>query len=121
MKTLYFECSMGASGDMVNSSLLELLDCPEEFIDSLDNFNLEGINIKVSKATKCGVTGTNFDVLVNGAGELSLDVDTDGGHSHGLEEGDRHGLYHNHTHGQEHSHNHEHSHYDFKNITDTIN
>ncbi|MCL2851931.1 MAG: LarC family nickel insertion protein [Defluviitaleaceae bacterium] len=31
MKTLYFECSMGAAGDMLMAVLLELHDSPEVF------------------------------------------------------------------------------------------
>ena len=32
MKTLYFDCGMGAAGDMLTAALLELLPDPEAFL-----------------------------------------------------------------------------------------
>ena len=33
MKVLYFQCNMGAAGDMLNAALLDLIDDKEAFLD----------------------------------------------------------------------------------------
>ncbi len=98
MKTLYLDCGMGAAGDMLTASLLELLPDPSAFVDRLNSLGLEGISYSASPSVKCGITGTHMSVIVNGTEEESLD-----GHTH-------HGQEHEHTHDHVHSHDHEHTH-----------
>ena len=75
MKTLYLECAMGASGDMLMGALVSLLDAPEEFIEEM---NAPGRSrcgrSRMEPSAKCGVTGTHVSVTVNGEDEESRDV-----------------------------------------------
>ena len=43
MKTLYLECAMGASGDMLMGALVSLLDAPEEFIAEMNALGVPGV------------------------------------------------------------------------------
>lgn len=92
MKTLYLDCGMGATGDMLAAALLELLPDPGAFVAELNALGFPGVHIRTEPAVKCGITGTHFAVTV-----------------HGQEEG--HGQHHHHHHHEhEHKHAHEHHH-----------
>ncbi|MDO4865424.1 MAG: nickel pincer cofactor biosynthesis protein LarC [Clostridia bacterium] len=110
MRTLYIECNMGAAGDMLMAALSELLDAPEEFIDSMNGLGLPGVRFARSAAEKCGVKGTHIDVTVDGEEEISLDVDGHG-HDHGHAHHHDHEHHHEHDHDHEHEHEHEHEHH----------
>ena len=69
MKTLYLDCGMGAAGDMLTAALLELLSNPDEFIEKLNALSIPGVQFKKENAVKCGITGTRFSVIVDGAEE----------------------------------------------------
>ncbi|WP_428768470.1 nickel pincer cofactor biosynthesis protein LarC [Treponema sp. HNW] len=97
MKTLYLECAMGASGDMLAGALSELIPDSADFCKKLNDIGLEEVRFSAEKNIKCGITGTKFKVLVNGEEEKSIDAP---GHTH----------THEHTHNHEYSHNHEHPH-----------
>ena len=88
MKTLFIECSMGAAGDMLTAALLELFDNPGAVCEELNAMGISGVEYKVEKTVKMGVTGTHMHVLVMGE-----------------EEGEHH---HEHDHDHEHHHDHEH-------------
>lgn len=65
MKTLYFDCFAGASGDMLLGVLLDLglpLDALEAQLSSL---NLPGYSLSSKKVIKQGVSATKFDVHVH--------------------------------------------------------
>lgn len=74
MKTLYFECNMGAAGDMLMSALLELFPEPDAFIKKLNELNIPNVSFKKNELTKCGIKGTHVEVSVGGVSE--------GGHCH---------------------------------------
>lgn len=101
MKTLYFDCFSGISGDMTVGALLDL-GVPFEYLES----NLEKLGIsseyKISakKANKNGIEGTAFDVqlLEHHHGETAEHVHHEE-HSHHNE--------HEHSHGHNHVHSHE--------------
>ncbi|HIV16733.1 MAG TPA: nickel pincer cofactor biosynthesis protein LarC, partial [Candidatus Alectryocaccobium stercorigallinarum] len=102
MRTLYIDCSMGAAGDMLTAALIELLQNPDGFVDELNALNIPGVVFKREKTVKCGITGTQMTVTVNGAEEGGC------GHLHGR--GHQHaGCEHGHVHSherEEHAHEH---------------
>lgn len=75
MKTIYFDCGMGAAGDMLAAALYELL--PEEqrvsFLSAM-NVLIPGVSVCVERSVKCGVAGTHFCVTIHGETEVSEDV-----------------------------------------------
>ncbi len=79
MRLLYFDCQMGAAGDMLTAALYELLD--EEgrkiFLDRMDAAGIPGVKITAEPAVKCGITGTHMKVTVDG-----IEEEPDGGHHH---------------------------------------
>ena len=106
MKTLYFECGMGAAGDMLMAALLELHDNPKEFLEKLNNIGVPNVTVSSEPSVKCGITGTHIKVAINGE-EESADMHV---HEHEHSHGHSHtGHDHEHSHG-EHDHNHGHSH-----------
>jgi uncharacterized protein (TIGR00299 family) protein len=83
MKTLFLDCGMGAAGDMLTAALLELLPDPDRFMNEVNALGIPGVRTSAVKAEKCGITGTNVHVLVNGVEEGDDDHDhTDQGHEH---------------------------------------
>ena len=71
MKVLYFDCGMGAAGDMMTASLYELLSEEEKkaFLEKVNSLGIEGTEVKAQKSVKCGITGTHMQVLVDGREE----------------------------------------------------
>ena len=69
MKTLYFDCGMGAAGDMLTAALLELLPDRQGFLKELDSLGLPGVEFILEPAEKCGIQGSHMRVLVSGEEE----------------------------------------------------
>jgi len=88
MKTLYFECAMGAAGDMLMGALYEL--CPEKdrFLRDM-NALCTGVALEAEPVRRQGIAGTHMRVVI-----------------HGQEEG----------HDQHHEHRHHHEHHSLANI-----
>lgn len=84
MKTLYFDLSMGAAGDMLAASLFQLTDKREDILRRINALPLPGLEAKLSPGEKCGISGLRYQVLI-----------------HGREEDE-----HLHQHGHEHGHHH---------------
>ncbi|MGI5978159.1 MAG: nickel pincer cofactor biosynthesis protein LarC [Oscillospiraceae bacterium] len=80
MKTLYFECNMGASGDMLLAALYELLPDPADFLETM-NALMPEVRFAAVSAKSCGIAGTHMEVSVNGGEEQSEKLPGDGAHS----------------------------------------
>lgn len=62
MKTLYFDCFSGASGDMIVGALLDLGVDFEKLRDALQSLDVGGYSISAAKVKKKGVMATQFTV-----------------------------------------------------------
>lgn len=84
MKTLYFDCAMGAAGDMLMGALLELHPDREAFLARL-NRALDGrAVVSAAPDSKCGISGTHVSVMIDGheEGEEDAQHHHDGHHHH---------------------------------------
>ena len=100
MKTLYFDCSSGISGNMTLGALLEIVGDENYLLGELKKLNVDGYKIEISKKVKNGITGTYVDVILENE------------HHH-------HDHDHGHAHDHEHHHHHEHRNlYDVNTIID---
>ncbi len=101
MKILHFDCSMGAAGDMLSASLLELFDNKEDILSRLNALGIPHVRFEAERSVKCGVTGTHLSVFVHGQEETAQEPHQ---HDHA------HDHEHEHTHEHTHEHPHEHAH-----------
>lgn len=109
MKVLYFECGMGAAGDMLSAALLELIGDKEDFIRRFNALSIPKVSISAQQSVKCGITGTHISIAVDG-----IEEEPDGGHhDHEHHEHGHHGH-------DEDAHRH-HSHTSLNDITRVIN
>ena len=69
MKALYFDCSMGAAGDMLTAALLELYPEKEKFLAEMNRVFDGKAVVSAAADTKCGVTGTHVTMTVDGEEE----------------------------------------------------
>jgi uncharacterized protein (TIGR00299 family) protein len=90
MKTLYFDCFSGISGDMTIGALLDVGLDFKYLQAELRKLPVEGYELKTSRVTRSNISAMKFDVLVEG------------------EEHHSHDPYHEHHHDQEHGHTHFH-------------
>ena len=90
MKTLYFECAMGAAGDMLMGALYELCPEKEAFLADMNRL-LPGVTLAAEPVRRQGIVGTHMRVTV-----------------HGQEEGRGHRHHHDHEHHDYEHHDHEH-------------
>ena len=63
-KVLYFDCFAGISGDMTVGALLDLGADEKELLNCLDSLHLHGYRIEIKKALKNGISGTDFNVII---------------------------------------------------------
>ncbi|MDD3164923.1 MAG: LarC family nickel insertion protein, partial [Oscillospiraceae bacterium] len=73
MKTIYLECAMGASGDMLLGALSALLPDQAAFVRELGALGIPGVTVTLSRGERCGVQGAQVRVLVDGEEEHSHD------------------------------------------------
>ena len=114
MKTLYFDCSSGISGNMSLGALLEIVGDYNYLLDEIKKLNIDGYKIEITKKEKNGINGTHVNVIVDGKDEY--------GHINHIEEhGHEHELEHLHEHEDRHEHHHheeEHHHHEHRNLAD---
>jgi pyridinium-3,5-bisthiocarboxylic acid mononucleotide nickel chelatase len=65
MKTLYFDCVSGASGDMILGALLDAGLPADVLRERLAALHLPGFELRVEKVAKCGIAATQVDVIVD--------------------------------------------------------
>lgn len=88
MKTLYFECAMGAAGDMLMGALYELCREKEQFLKDM-NALLPGVTLEAESVRRQGIAGTHMRVRIHGKEEELAGHDHEGLHPHN---------HHDHTH-----------------------
>jgi uncharacterized protein (TIGR00299 family) protein len=101
MKTLYFDCFSGISGDMTIGALLDLGVDLAYLTSELRKLPVEGYELKASRVTRSNLSAMKFDVVVQGEEKHEHHHDHDHDHEHG--------HHHDHDHHHEH-HGHSHSH-----------
>ena len=116
MKTLYFDCSSGAAGDMISAALWEIVKDQDAFLEKINNIGIPNTKIYALPSVKNGITGTHFNVTVGNSEEWTEDLKKDSPVKPVLNI-DNHINDHEHTHehvhihgGEAHSHSHTHSH-----------
>ena len=88
---LYFECNMGAAGDMIASALIGLFDDSEKTVDELNGLGIPTTKFLLEKKEQCGISGLHLNVIIDGKSETP---DDDHHHDH-----EHHGHeHHNHHH-----------------------
>ena len=69
MKQLYWNCAMGAAGDMIAASLLALEDDPQAALDALRSLGIPGVTYTLEQKETCGIRGLFLRVAVHGEEE----------------------------------------------------
>jgi pyridinium-3,5-bisthiocarboxylic acid mononucleotide nickel chelatase len=115
MKTLYFDCFSGVSGDMVIGALIDAGADPVKLVEELKKLNIEDeYELTWKKVVKNGITSTKFDVLLKNQHHHIHDHDHGHSHSHEHAHDHDHGHSHSHDHAHDpdhgHAHDHEHVH-----------
>ncbi len=118
MKSLYFECETGISGDMIVASLLDLGADEEVLRKVLSGIPDDGFKIEVSRVFKAGIDCCDFNVNLDEAHEnhdhdmtyLYGHTAGESVHEHEHEHSHEHDHEHDHSHEHEHEHDHEHIH-----------
>ena len=107
MKTLYFDCPMGAAGDMLTAAVLELLPDREAALSELNALGIPGVVYRAEPSEKCGIRGTHMTVTVNGAEEDHPHGNSHDGHGdHPHAEEGQSGEHHHHHHSGMHEISH---------------
>ena len=99
MKTLYFDCRTGASGDMIVGALLDLVPDRAASLARLNAMGIPGVSVEAKDTARCGIRGVGVTVSVNGEVE-----EHDHHHDH-----DHHDHAHHHGHHEHHEHHHHHA------------
>ena len=107
MKTLYFDCFSGISGDMTLAALIDLGVDKDAFLSELNKLNVDGFEIKLSRTEKSGIGAQDVDVILTN-GEFAEEHEH--AHEHSHEHNHEHAHEHCHEHSHEHAHDHEHCH-----------
>ena len=98
MKTLYFNCFSGISGDMTIGALLDSGLGFDYLKTELRKLRVEGYELRMSRVTRSNLSAIKFDVLIHGEPEPILDHQHEHSHEHGA----------GHSHDLEHKHEHHH-------------
>ncbi|MFF2587902.1 LarC family nickel insertion protein [Peribacillus butanolivorans] len=135
MRTLYFDCFSGISGDMVIGALIDAGADPFQMEEELKKLNIEEeYTLSWEKVVKNGITSTKFDVILSRKPEhLHEHIHSHEQHhhhehnhsnDHSHDHGQSHILDHNehsHSNSNSHEHHHHHDHRTYKQIVEIIN
>ncbi|GHU31141.1 hypothetical protein FACS1894172_05540 [Spirochaetia bacterium] len=125
MKTLYFDCFAGISGDMTLGALVDVGVDPSRLKAELEKLNLKGWKLDFVRDERCGISGTRAVVEIEGDDDHHdhHEYHNHEQHEHGHDdhEHDHHHSHdHEHSHEHHHDHHHEHSHNSWKEIRHVI-
>ena len=67
---LYFECNMGAAGDMIASALVDLFEDKAQMVAELNALGLPQTVIEYREAEQCGIRGAHLAVVIGGEEEV---------------------------------------------------
>jgi uncharacterized protein (DUF111 family) len=79
MQTLYFDCAMGVTGEMLVSSLLDCFDDSRGILDELNALDIPYIRYGAKTLVKAGIHGTMIEIGVE-ASECAKVLDLNGIH-----------------------------------------
>ena len=82
MKTLYFDCFSGISGDMTIGALLDLGLDFDYLKTELKKLPVDGYELRASRVMRSNLSAMKFDVLMEGASENHKHEHHHGGHGH---------------------------------------
>ena len=91
MKTLYFDCFSGISGDMTIGALLDLGLDLEYLKAELQKLPVEGYELQASRVVRANISAMKFDVVVGGVKDEGYSH-----HHHEHAQGDHHHDHHHH-------------------------
>ncbi len=100
MKQLYWNCAMGAAGDMLAASLLAIQDDKDAALHALNALGIPGVTYTMEQQQSGGIRGLHLHVVIGGNEELPGAFVHHHDHSH-----DHHA--HDHAYG-DHGHDHTH-------------
>lgn len=69
MNALFFNCYMGAAGDMLTAALLDLLPDPDGFVKEFNNLGIPHVRMTTELGESAGVKGRRVHILVDGEEE----------------------------------------------------
>jgi hypothetical protein len=117
MRTLYFDCFSGISGDMTIGALLDVGLDFDYLKTELRKLPVSGYELKASRVTRSNLSAMKFDVNVEGDSVATHSHQHEHGHehSHSHSHDHHHHDHHDHSHQEhshdEHGHSHEHGHF----------
>ncbi|MDR1130841.1 MAG: nickel pincer cofactor biosynthesis protein LarC [Oscillospiraceae bacterium] len=66
MRILYFDCGMGAAGDMLSAALLDTLDEPQSFVRDFNALGIPDVSLTLEETETAGIRGLRLHVRVKG-------------------------------------------------------
>ncbi|WP_309399001.1 nickel pincer cofactor biosynthesis protein LarC [Cerasicoccus maritimus] len=128
MRTLFYQCPAGISGDMNLGAMVALGVDPTVLETELRKLGLDGWQLKFTPDERGGVTGIRCDVILEDDRSQAHDHSHEHvhahahSHSHAHDDGHHHHHEHEHTHSHSHDHDHGHHHHrTFREIREMIN